>query len=161
MNRKNTFSFPTSPVNADAFQALANIYLTSAQRLAELNLNTIREVVEESVTATKGHHGTQADNGFGFPQATFLQPLADQSMAYSRSAFAILVEAQQEAIKTLTSQFSGLGTSFNLPTDWNAPLEMFNKSVKQFSTLATQGASATNEAVRKASESFTKGTKAA
>lgn len=161
MNRKNTFSFTASPVNADAIQALANIYLAGAERLAELNLNAIREVVEESVTATKGHHGKGGDNGSGFPQATFLQPMVDKSMAYSRSAFAILVETQQEATKTLMSSFSGAGANYKLPTDWNAPFEMFNKGVQQFSTLATQGASATNEVARKASESFTKATKAA
>jgi hypothetical protein len=38
---------------------------------------------------------------------------------------------------------------------------MFNKGVHQFSALATQGASATDEVARKASETFTKAAKAA
>lgn len=154
MNRKNPLSVPANPVNAETVQALANIYLASAERLAELNLNVIREVVKESVS--KGHHGKGDDNGSGFSQATLLQPMIDKSMAYSRSAFEIFVETQQEATKILMSQLSGLGTGYQLPNDWNAPIEMFNKGVQQFSALATQGASATNEAVRKTSETFTK-----
>jgi phasin family protein len=161
MNRKNTFSSTASPVNADDVQALANIYLGSAERLAELNLNVIREVVEESVTATKDYLGKGADNGSGFSQATFLQPMVDKSLTYSRNAFAILVETQQEASKMLMSLFSGAAATYKLPTDWNSPLEMFNKGVQQFSTLATQGASVTNDVARKAAESFTKATKAA
>lgn len=161
MNQKNTSSITASPVNAETVQALANIYLSSAERLAELNLNVIREVLKESVSTTKGHHGKGNDNESAFTQASFLQPMIEQSMAYSRNAFSILVEAQQEATKTLMSQFAAEGANYKLPTDWNASLEMLNNGVKQFSTLATQGASATNEVARKASETFTKATKAA
>lgn len=161
MNQKNTSSITASPVNAETVQALANIYLSSAERLAELNLNVIREVLKESVSATKGHHGKGNDNESAFTQASFLQPMIEQSMAYSRNAFSILVETQQEATRTLMSQFAAEGANYKLPTDWNASLEMLNKGVQQFSTLATQGASATNEVARKASETFTKAAKAA
>lgn len=161
MNQKNTSSFSSSPVNADAVETLANIYLSSAERLAELNLNVIREVLKESVSATKGHHSKGNDNESAFTQASFLQPIIEQSMAYSRNAFAILVETQQEATKTLMSQFAAGGASYKLPTNWNASLEMLNKGAQQFSTLATQGASATNEVARKASETFTKAIKVA
>lgn len=159
MNQKNTSSITASPVNADTVQALANIYLSSAEHLAELNLNVIREVLKESVSATKSHHGK--GNESSFTQASFLQPMIEQSMAYSRNAFAILVETQQEATKTLMSQFAVGGANYKLPTDWDASLEILNKGVRQFSTLATQGASATNEVARKASETFIKATKAA
>lgn len=92
MNQKILPAFPLAPVNADAVETLANIYLSSAERLAELNLNVIREVLKESVSATKGHHGKGNDNESAFTQASFLQPIIEQSMAYSRNAFAILVE---------------------------------------------------------------------
>lgn len=161
MNQKITSSMTTSPVNSEAVQALANIYLSSAERLAELNLNTVREVLEESMTATKEQLGKGADNASGVSQTNFLQPMVDKAMTYSHSVFAIFVETQQEATKTLMSQISGLSTSYKVPTDWNAPFEMFNKGVQQFSALATQGASASNEVARKTSETFTKASKAA
>lgn len=161
MNQKITSSMTTSPVNSEAVQALANIYLSSAERLAELNLNTVREVLEERMTATKEQLGKGADNASGVSQTNFLQPMVDKAMTYSHSVFAIFVETQQEATKTLMSQISGLSTSYKVPTDWNAPFEMFNKGVQQFSALATQGASATNEVARKSSETFTKAAKAA
>ena len=161
MNQKNTSSMTASPATAEAVQALANIYLSSAERLAELNLNTVREVLEESMTATKEQLGKGADNASGVSQTNFLQPMVDKAMTYSHSVFAIFVETQQEATKTLMSQISGLSTSYKVPTDWNAPFEMFNKGVQQFSALATQGASATNEVARKTSETFTKASKAA
>lgn len=161
MNHKNTLSIAASPVNAEAVQALANTYLASAERLAELNLNAIREVVKASVNATKGHHGKDDKQDFALFQANLLQPLIEQSMAYSRNAFAILVETQQEATKTLMSQFAVVGENYRLPTDWNSSLEMLNKGVQQFSTLATQGASATNEVARKAAETLHRATKVA
>ncbi len=161
MNQKNTSSMTASPATAEAVQALANIYLSSAERLAELNLNTVREVLEESMTATKEQLGKGADNASGVSQTNFLQPMVDKAMTYSHSVFAIFVETQQEATKTLMSQISGLSTSYKVPTDWNAPFEMFNKGVQQFSALATQGASASNEVARKTSETFTKASKAA
>ena len=161
MNQKNTSSMTASPATAEAVQALANIYLSSAERLAELNLNTVREVLEESMTATKEQLGKGADNASGVSQTNFLQPMVDKAMTYSHSVFAIFVETQQEATKTLMSQISGLSTTYKVPTDWNAPFEMFNKGVQQFSALATQGASASNEVARKTSETFTKASKAA
>lgn len=161
MNQKNTSIDIASPVNADAVHALTNIYLSSAERLAELNLNVIREVVKETVSATKGHHGKGDDNESAFTQASFLQPMIEQSMAYSRNAFAILVETQQEATKILMSQFAVGAANYKLPADWNNSLEILNKGVQQFSTLATRGVSATNEVARKASETFTKATKVA
>lgn len=161
MNQKKTSSMTASPATAEAVQALANIYLSSAERLAELNLNTVREVLEESMTATKEQLGKGADNASGVSQTNFLQPMVDKAMTYSHSVFAIFVETQQEATKTLMSQISGLSTSYKVPTDWNAPFEMFNKGVQQFSALATQGASASNEVARKTSETFTKASKAA
>ena len=162
MTQKNTSSISISTVNADAIQALANIYLTSAERLAELNLNTAREVLEESVTATKERLGKGADNVLisNVSQTNFLQPMVDKAMTYSQSVFAIFAETQQEATKTLMSQISGLSTSYKVPTDWNAPFEMLNKGAQQFTALATQGASVTNEVARKASETFSKATKA-
>ena len=156
MTHKNTSSISTDTVNADAIHALSNIYLASAERLAELNLNTVREVLEESVTATKEQHGKGADNVSGVSQTNFLEPMVDKAMTYSQSVFAICVETQHEAAKTLMSHISNLSTNYIIPTDWSAPLELFNKVVHQVSALATQGASATNEVARKASETFKK-----
>jgi hypothetical protein len=160
MNQKNTSSIFASAVNTDAIQALANIYLTSAERMVELNLNTVREVLEESVTVSKEQQGKGVYVS-DVSQLNLLKPMVDKAMTYSHSVYAIFVETQQEASKTLMSQVSNLSTSYKVPADWNAPFEIFNKGVQQLSALATQGASATDEVVRKTSESITKASKAA
>lgn len=162
MNHKNSHSAPTAnTATTEAIQALANIYLASAERMAELNLSTIRDAVEDSLSTTRQHSNATAESGFNLTQATALQPMIDKSMAYSRSAYEILAETQQEVLKTLITQLGVFGGSFRIPTDWNASLEMFNRGVRQFTTVANQNASATSDAVRKSAESLMKASKAA
>jgi len=163
MPNKTAPSFNTAmPAAVDTFQALANIYLTSAERMLALNLSTLREAVEDSATAMSRLPDMKAGFGSNKQQATFVPPMLEKTMAYSRSAYEILAATQQEVTQMLTSQMTGSGSGFKIPTDWNAPFELFAKSVQQFSTLAAKGATATTEAGSRAlSETLSKVRRAA
>lgn len=162
MTHKNSHS-PSSanPANSEAIHALANIYMVSAERFTELNLSTIRDALEEGMSVTRQRPTAASNSGFEFPQATSLQPMIDKSMAYSRSAYEILAETQQEVLKLLTAQMGVFSGNFKLPTDWNASFDIFNNGVKQFTTAANQNLSATTEAARKSAEAVLKVSKAA
>lgn len=162
MTHKNSHS-PSSanPANGEAIHALANIYMVSAERFTELNLSTIRDALEEGMSITRQRPAAASNSGFEFPQATSLQPMIDKSMAYSRSAYEIFAETQQEVLKLLTAQMGVFSGNFKLPTDWNASFDIFNNGVKQFTTAANQNLSATTEAARKSAEAVLKVSKAA
>ncbi|WP_416336480.1 TIGR01841 family phasin [Dechloromonas sp. A34] len=135
--------------------------MVSAERFTELNLSTIRDALDEGMSVTRQRPAAGSKSGFEFPQATSLQPMIDKSMAYSRSAYEILAETQQEVLKLLTTQMGVFSDNFKLPTDWNGSFDMFNNGVKQFTTAANQNLSATTEAARKSAEAVLKVSKAA
>lgn len=161
MNQKNSHTLPSAiSSQGESFHALANIYLAGFERMTELNLSTIRNAFEDSVPATKHRSNARTDSGFNLPLSADLQPMIEKSMAYSRSAYEILAETQQEAIKALTAQLGVLGGSFKIPTDWNASFDAVNRGVRQFTSVANQNASATTEAVRKSAEAVLKASQA-
>lgn len=162
MTHKNSHSLHSAnSANQNAIHDLANIYMAGAERFAELNLSTIRDAVADGMPAKKQRSDAESDSGFNIPQATSLQPMIDKSMAYSRSAYEILAETQQEVLNLLTAQMGAFSGNFKLPTDWNVSFDMFNNGVKQFTTAANQNLSATTEAARKSAEAVLKVSKAA
>jgi phasin family protein len=131
MNRKNPHSLPAAKRSSlDALQAFAEIYLTSAERLTVLNLASAREMLEQTVAASRQKPSTENESGFNLPQLAFSQPSFQKAVTYSRSVYEILLESQQEIIKTLSSQFSDMNANFKLPAEATAPFEVFSKLAK-------------------------------
>lgn len=163
MNRKNSQSLPiANQANLETLQSLAGIYLSSAERLTALNLNSTRGMIEDAVAASMRQPAKETESGFNFPQIAFIQPSSEKLIAYSRSAYEILLESQQEIIRTLTSSFTNMNANFKLPTDWSAPLEMFSKGMQEASSLAQKNATAATEAAqRSVTETVSRLTKAA
>lgn len=150
MNRKNSQSLPiVNQANLETLQSLAGIYLSSAERLTALNLESARGMFEDAVAASTQQPAKDTGFGFNLPQITFIQPSSEKVIAYSRSAYEILLESQQEIIRTLTSSFTNMNANFKLPTDWTAPFEMFSKGLQEASSLAQKNASAATEATQR------------
>jgi hypothetical protein len=55
--------------------------------------------------ASMKQRSTGINIGFSLPQTTFVLPSLEKAFAYSRRAYEILLESQQEIIQTLPSQF--------------------------------------------------------
>lgn len=151
MNRKNAQSLPSANrSNLEAFHGLAEICLSSAERLTALNLASTREMLDETVAASMQRTAKEDNSGFNFPQFAFVQPNLEKAIAYSRSAYEILLESQQEIIQSLSSQLTSMNTNFKVPGDWSAPFDMFTKGMQEVSSLTKKNASATTEAAQSA-----------
>ena len=69
----------------ESLLTLANTALASAERVAALNLNTARSVLEDSVSNTKAILGAKDAQEAISVQATLAQPNVEKAVAYSRS----------------------------------------------------------------------------
>lgn len=131
----------------DAFQAMAKIFLTSAERLSALNLSAAREAVEDQSAIARAMLGTRnpGDVGdVGDVQNTLAQPMINKALAYSRGTYEILTETQSDLSRLMAAQLPRMGGQLPMP-DWNAALDMFRAGARQFSDMAAKNAAATAE----------------
>jgi phasin family protein len=151
MNSKNSHSHSSeNKFNLEAFHGLATIYLDGAERLTALNLNSTRELIDDTLAASTQRPSAGTDAGFNFPQVALVKPIVEKTIAYSRSAYEILLETQQEIIQTLSSQFTSANANFKMPLDWSAQFDMFTKGMQEVSSLTKKNTSATIEATKSA-----------
>jgi len=91
----------------DSLLSLANTALASAERIAALNLNAARSILEDGVSGTKALLGAKDVQEALSIQASLAQPNVEKAVAYSRSVYEISAQAQEELSKTLEGQFGG------------------------------------------------------
>ncbi|MBS1198633.1 MAG: phasin family protein [Proteobacteria bacterium] len=89
----------------DSMLSLANTALASAERIAALNLNTARSVLEDSVSGAKAIMGAKDAQEAITIQASLAQPNVEKAVAYSRSVYEISAQTQEEVTKMLEAQF--------------------------------------------------------
>ncbi len=89
----------------ESLLTLANTALASAERVAALNLNTARSVLEDGVSNTKALLGAKDAQEALTLQAGLAQPNVEKAVAYSRSVYEISAQTQEEFAKVLESQF--------------------------------------------------------
>lgn len=90
----------------EALLTLANTAFASAERLAALNLNTARGILEDSVNTTKTLLGAKDVQELIALQSTLTQPGVEKAVAYSRSVYEIATQTQEEIAKIVEAQFS-------------------------------------------------------
>ena len=90
----------------EALLTLANTAFASAERLAALNLNTARGILEDSVNTTKTLLGAKDVQELVALQSTLTQPSVEKAVAYSRSVYEIATQTQEEIAKIVEAQFS-------------------------------------------------------
>ena len=92
--------------SVDAMLTLANTALASAERIAALNLNTARSMLEDGVANAKAMLGAKdAKESFSL-QASMAQPGLEKAVAYTRSVYEISAQSKEEISKLLETQFS-------------------------------------------------------
>jgi len=96
----------TNKSSVEALLTLANTAFASAERLAALNLNTARSLLEDSVSSAKTLLGVKDIQGFVSLQTTLAQPAVEKAVAYSRSIYEIATQTQEEVSKIVESQFA-------------------------------------------------------
>jgi len=92
--------------SVDAMLTLANTALASAERIAALNLNTARSMLEDGVANAKVMLGAKDAQEFFALQASLAQPGLEKAVAYTRSVYEISAQSKEEISKLLEAQFS-------------------------------------------------------
>lgn len=121
----------------EAMMSLANSAIARAERLAELNLNTVRSVLEDSVATTRKLAEAKDPQQLAKLQGELTKPMLDKAVAYARSVQEIATEGQQEVSNLFEKQIADLNKRFH---------DMLEQAAKQ----APAGSEGVFEAVRSA-----------
>jgi phasin family protein len=171
--------------NVEAMLTLANTAFASAERLAALNLNTARAVLEDSVNNAKALLGAKDLQELITLQTTLSQPTVEKAVAYSRSVYEISAQTQEEFSKLVEAQFAEVNKNVASTLDKaaksapagsdvavaavksaiaaaNSAYDTMTKAAKQVAEIAEANvAAATNATVKAVGTAAAKGKKAA
>jgi phasin family protein len=171
--------------NVEAMLTLANTAFASAERLAALNLNTARAVLEDSVNNAKALLGAKDLQELITLQTTLSQPAVEKAVAYSRSVYEISAQTQEEFSKLVEAQFAEVNKNVASTLDKaaksapagsdvavaavksaiaaaNSAYDTMTKAAKQVAEIAEANvAAATNATVKAVGTAAAKGKKAA
>lgn len=89
----------------DSLLSVANTALASAERIATLNLETVRAAVEDSVANTKALLGAKDAKEAMAIQASLAKPNVEKAVAYSKSVYEISAQTQEQMTKMVEAQF--------------------------------------------------------
>lgn len=92
--------------NVEAMLTLANTAFASIERIAALNLNTARTLLEDAVSNTKTLLSIKDVQELATIQGALAQPALEKAVAYSRSVYEIATQTQEELSKVFESQYS-------------------------------------------------------
>jgi len=97
-----------SKANVETMLNLTNAAFANVERLAALNLNTARSVLEDSVANAKALVAVKDVQSLMKLQASLAQPLIEKAVAYNRSLYEIASQSQEEVSKLLEAQVAEL-----------------------------------------------------
>lgn len=159
--------------NVETLLTFANTAFASAERLAALNLNTARILLEDSVNNAKVLLGVKDVQELVSTQAALAQPAFEKAVAYSRSVYEIASQTQEEFSKIFDNQYVEMNKNVTSVLDKavkNAPAgsdvavaavksaiaaansayETMNKAAKQVAEMAEANVAAATTATVKA-----------
>ena len=138
--------------NVETLLTIANTAFASAERLAALNLNTARAMLEDSVTSAKALLAVKDVQQLMAMQTTLAQPAVEKAVAYSRSVYEIATQTQEELSKVVEGQFSELNKNVTSALD---------KAVKNAPAGSDVAVAAVKSAIAAANSAYDSMTKAA
>ena len=139
--------------NVEAMLTLANTAFASAERLAALNLNTARAVLEDGMNNAKALLGAKDLQEVISLQATLAQPAVEKAVAYSRNVYEISAQTQDEFSKLVEAQFAEVNKNVASTLDKAA------KSAPAGSDVAVAAVKSAIAAANSAYDSMTKAAK--
>lgn len=175
----------TNKANVETLLTIANTAFASAERLAALNLNTARTMLEDSVNTAKTLLAAKDAQELMGMQATLAQPAFEKAVAYSRSVYEIASQTQEEFSKIFDSQYVEMNKNVTTVLDKavktapagsdvavaavksaiaaaNSAYETMNKAAKQVAEMAEANVvAATSATVRAVGATAPKARKAA
>ena len=94
--------------NVETLMFIANTAFASAERLAALNLNTARGLMEDTVANTKAIMSIKNPQELLALQKSLAQPALDKTIAYSRAVYEIATQTQEVMGKLVEGQVAEL-----------------------------------------------------
>lgn len=139
--------------NIESILTLANTAFASAERLAALNLNTARTMLEDIVANSKSLMGAKDVQELMTLQVSLAQPAVEKAVAYSRSIYEIATQTQEELSKVVESQFAEINRNITSALDKAA------KNAPAGSDVAVAAVKSAIAAANSAYDSMTKAAK--
>jgi phasin family protein len=109
MNKLTEQFASTNKASLENLQTVANTTLATIERLAALNLNTARAVLEDSSASIESLSSIKDPQSLIALQKSLAQPAIEKAFAYSRSVYEIISESS----KGLTQLFEGHAEELN------------------------------------------------
>jgi phasin family protein len=97
----------SNQATVESLLALANTALATAERVAALNLEAARGVLDQGVAGAKAVFSAKDPQQALAAQSALVQPAVEQALAYSKSIMEISSESQQQVANAIESTFSG------------------------------------------------------
>jgi phasin family protein len=175
----------TNKASVETMMTLANTAFASAERVAALNLNTARSMLEDAVSNAKALLGAKDVQELISLQTALAQPAVERMVAYSRSVYEISAQTQEEFSKVFESQLTEVNRNVAAALDKaaksapagsdvavaavksaiaaaNSAFDSMNKAAKQVAEIAEANvAAATNATVKAVSAAAANAPKAA
>ena len=101
----------------ESLLTIANTAFASAERIAALNLNAARSMLEDSVANAKSLLAAKDVQELMSLQTTLAQPALDKVVAYSRNLYEIATQTQEEFGKIFESQFAEVNKNVSSALD--------------------------------------------
>jgi phasin family protein len=159
--------------NVETLLTVANTAFASAERLAALNLNTARILLEDSVNNAKALLSVKDVQELLGMQTALAQPAFEKAIAYSRSVYEIATQTQDEFAKIFDTQYVEMNKNVTTVLDKaaksapagsdvavaavksaiaaaNSAYETMNKAAKQVAEMAEANVAAATTATVKA-----------
>jgi len=153
-----TFATPeqisaANKANIETLLNLANATFASVEKLATLNLNTARALLEDSVSNTKTLIGAKDVQELISLQSSIAQPSIEKIVAYGRSVYEITASIQEEVSKIVETQIGEVNKNISSALDKAA------KSAPAGSDVAITAARSAFAAANSAYDSLNKAAK--
>lgn len=153
-----TFATPeqisaANKANIESILTLANTAFASVEKLATLNLNTARTLLEDSVANTKTLMGAKDVQELISLQTSIAQPTIEKIVSYGRSVYEITASIQGEVSKILETQIGEANKNLS------AALDKAAKSAPAGSDVAVAAVKSAIAAANSAYDSMSKAAK--
>lgn len=129
----------------DSLLSVANTALASAERIATLNLDTARSVIEDSAANAKALMGAKDVQSAMSIQASLAQPNVEKVVAYSKSVYEISADTQEQLSKMVEAQFGDFQKTVG---------EMLEKAAKAAPAGSDVAVAAVQSAIAAANSAF-------
>lgn len=139
--------------NIESILTLANATFASVEKLATLNLNTARSLLEDSVSNTKALMGAKDMQELVSLQSSMAQPSIEKIVSYGRSVYEITSSIQEEVSKIVEGQVSEANKNLS------AALDKAAKSAPAGSDVAVAAVKSAIAAASSAYDSMSKAAK--